>query len=72
MTTEVLTVLARMEDQAAADQAELIELLPVWWTPGLGCFTELEGSDGTAVIQPGVQAGGDPAGQGARGFGGAG
>lgn len=48
------------------------ELLPVWWTPRLGCFTRLEGADGTATVQPGVQAGGSSAGPGAWGFGGAG
>ena len=40
----------------------LIELLPVWWTPSLGCFLKLEGADGAATVQPGVQAGGSPAG----------
>ena len=39
-----------------------IELLPVWWTPSLGCFLKLEGADGAATVQPGVQAGGSPAG----------
>ncbi len=29
MTTEILTILARMEDQAAADQAELMEAVGV-------------------------------------------
>ena len=38
------------------------ELLPVWWTPSLGCFLKLEGADGAATVQPGVQAGGSPAG----------
>jgi hypothetical protein len=37
------------------------ELLPVWWTPKLECFTRLEGRDGTATVQPTVQAGGGPA-----------
>ena len=39
-----------------------LELLPVWWTPSLGCFLKLEGADGAATVQPGVQAGGSPAG----------
>jgi len=40
----------------------ILELLPVWWTPSLGCFLKLEGADGAATVQPGVQAGGSPAG----------
>ncbi len=28
------------------------ELLPVLWTPSLGCFMGLEGADGTATVQP--------------------
>ena len=39
------------------------ELLPVSWTPRLGCFTRLEGANGTATVQPGVQSGGGPAGE---------
>ena len=26
------------------------ELLPVWWTPGLGCFTGSESVNGTATV----------------------
>ncbi len=39
------------------------EQVPVWWTSGLGCFT---GSEGSAIVQPGVQAGDDPAGKARR------
>ena len=27
------------------------ELMPVWWTPRLGCFTRLEGTDGAVGWQ---------------------
>lgn len=50
----------------------LAELLPVWWTPRLGCLAKSEGADGAATVQPGVQGGGGPVGQEAWGFGGAG
>ena len=49
-------------DMNTCGPARQTELLPVWWTPSLGCFLKLEGADGAATVQPGVQAGGSPAG----------
>ena len=40
------------------------ELLPVWWTPRLGCFTGLGDGNGATTVRSGVQVRGDPAGQG--------
>ena len=44
--------------------ADILELLPVWWTPRLGCFTGLGDGNGATTVRSGVQVRGDPAGQG--------